>query len=92
MRLLAKVQSRVSSVRKSRPWNIFWAVASAIMSLGIVWADFWLGHVLNTHWPLGWTLGWWFVPFCFTTFISLGVFFNSMSAVSTQLRRKFNEI
>ena len=79
------------------PKDTYWVrVAGALVvfltALASVWALGWLGHLLNSRWPVDGFLGlfssWWTLPFGFTTLTILAGFTESINYLATQIGKK----
>lgn len=84
-----KLFSTLKAEARSRPIRVVWASLITAVTLGTLWGNFWLGHLLDTHWSMPWTLiVWWTIPFIITTSLSMGLFVNSMSYLFDTLKKE----
>lgn len=72
--------------------SLFGPLSFALLAFGGLWGVFWLGHLLNTNWPIRHTFEvfttWWTPPFTLTVGLAFSLFTGSITNLFSRLRKE----
>lgn len=89
LKLLEVARAGVDRIYHYHPLRVLGAALIVLSALGLVWGNFWLGHLLNTNWACPWSgWVWWSIPFVITASVTLGLFINSVSYLLCTLKKE----